>query len=380
MIIIRYLAKEILHTLIAISVILLFIFSCNEFVRYLSYVASGKYAAWVLLQIVLLQMPILLGLLLPLALFLGILLGYGRLCAESEMTALFACGFSDKRLVWITLVFALGILVITGLLSLWVQPIMTFRSREVLAMAKSGSVMQTILPGRFQTASDGKRVYYIEKLSHNRMKMEGIFMAQQMKLPADKTTSATNSNPQHTWEILVADQGRQILEHNTAEQYIIMEKGRLYKGQPGQDDYRIAEFATYGVRTAATPDIGEISNIDTVPTAKLLPLIFTSPKIAAEVQWRVSIPLSVMILAMIALPLSQLKPRQGRFARMLPAVVIYIVYANLIFLAREWISNGELPPWLGMWWIHGLFFFIGLLLMRWQFRWRWSLFSKRIIS
>ena len=107
MIIARYLSREVTRTMLAVTLILLFIFMCNEFVRYLSYVAKGKYAIWVLLHIVLLQVPILLGLLLPLGLYLGILLGYGRMYADSEMTVLSACGFGEKQLLKATMVFAL---------------------------------------------------------------------------------------------------------------------------------------------------------------------------------------------------------------------------------------------------------------------------------
>src|SRR3990167_6084438 len=105
MIIARYLIREILQALVAVTIILLFIFSCNIFVRYLSLVADGKYPAWILTDILLFQLPVLLGLLLPLGLYLGILLGFGRMYADNEMTVLSACGFSQKQLLHVTLFF-----------------------------------------------------------------------------------------------------------------------------------------------------------------------------------------------------------------------------------------------------------------------------------
>lgn len=367
MIIVKHLAKEVLQTLLAVTLILLFIFSCNEFVRYLGYVASGKYAAWVLIKIVLLQMPILLGLLLPLGLFLGILLGYGRLCVDSEMTALFACGFSEGQLVKATLGFGMVVLIVVGFLSVWVQPQMTLRSNEVLAQAKAGSIMETILPGRFQSLNRGKQVYYIQKLNKSRTKMHNIFMAKE--LPS-KTT-------EKKWEVMVAQGGHQEVNLKTGNQFIVMTNGHLYKGQPGKDNYSVASFDSYGIRTNVAPLTAAGSAVDTVPTRQLLPLMFSSKEVAAEVQWRLSAPLSVLVLVILALPLSRLKPRQGRFAKMLPAIILYIVYANLIFLARSWTQSGAVPIWLGIWWVHALFLLIGLGLMKFQYGWRLWPFSKK---
>lgn len=376
MIIVRYLGKEILQTLLAITLILLFVFSCNEFVRYLHYVASGKYANWVLFRIVLLKMPILLGLLLPLGLYLGILLGYGRLCAESEMTVLFACGFTEKRFIKITLGFAVLVTFIVAILSLWVQPIMQQRSHETLTMAKSAGIMQTIMPGRFQTTNNGKQVYYIESLSKDRSQLGNVFMANQVTVKPKATQSkAAPPQPKKIWEIMSAQSGHTVTNKQLGNQYIVLNNGALYKGQPGLANYQVARFDSYGIRTTKQVLVAASTDLDAMPTLKLLPLMFKSRYVAAEIQWRLSAPLSVLILTLIALPLSMLKPRQGRFARMLPAVILYIIYANLLFLGREWVDNGMVPPWLGMWWIHLLFFLVGLVLLKRQFHLRLPLLS-----
>ncbi len=377
MIIVRYLGKEILQALLAVTLILLFVFSCNEFVRYLNYVASGKYANWVLFRIVLLKMPILLGLLLPLGLYLGILLGYGRLCVDSEMTALFACGFSEKHFIKVTLGFALLVTIVVALLSLWVQPIMQLRSHEVLTMAKSASIMQTIMPGRFQTANGGKQVFYIQKLANNRKKMENVFVANQIKVKSttNQQQGTLSTAPKKLWEVLSAQSGHSIVNHRLGGQYILLNNGALYKGIPGQTNYQVAHFKTYGIRIGQQVLTATPTELDSMPTSVLLPLVFKNRHIAAEIQWRISAPLSVLVLTLLALPLSMLKPRQGRFARMLPAIVLYIIYANLLFLGREWVDSGIVPPWLGMWWIHLLFILIGLVLLQRQFHMRLPLFS-----
>src|SRR5262245_51842647 len=103
MIIARYLSREIALTLFAITGILLITFLSNQLVHYLNQVAVGKFAHTALLALMAIEIPHLLSILLPLALFLSILLAYGRLYADNEMTVLHACGLSDKQILLFTL-------------------------------------------------------------------------------------------------------------------------------------------------------------------------------------------------------------------------------------------------------------------------------------
>jgi lipopolysaccharide export system permease protein len=355
-IITRYLAKEITAAMLAVTVILLFIFMCNKLVRYLGFIAKGKYAAWVLVHIVLLQVPVLLGLLLPIGLYLGILLAYGRLYAESEMTVLAACGFSHKALVRVTLGFALVVMLIVAGFTLWIQPMMVLQSERVLADAKSGSLIQTMMPGRFREMSSGskQRVVYVGKLSRNHKQMSNVFMAQR-----DMHPKKTQKN---AWEVMFADAGHEQFDIKTGNDYLVTTGGQIYKGVPGQRSFQILHYKDYGVRANNKSLSGINTDPETMSLARLWLASQLSNRAKAELQWRFSIPLAVIILALIALPLSKLKPRQGRFARILPAAIIYIIYANLLFAARGWVSNGAAPSWMGMWWVNiiALLFAIGL--------------------
>ena len=73
-------------------------------------------------------------------------------------------------------------------------------------------------------------------------------------------------------------------------------------------------------------------------------------------------PISVILFTLLAFPLSEVKPRSGKFARLFPAILIYIGYADLMFLGRAWIQRGALDPALGLWWIHGLALVLGIVL------------------
>jgi len=357
--------------MVAVTVILLFIFMGNMFVRYLNYVANGKYAAWVLIHIVLLQVPILLALLLPLGVYLGILIGYGRLYNDSEMTVLSACGLSYRRLVWITFKFAVLVMVGVALLSLWLQPLVTLRSKEVLAEAKSGSILQTIMPGRFQVINNGKKVYYIEKVSRNHGEMHNVFMAEKVK--PDKDARSRDL----LWAVMSAAGAHQTVDKKTGDDYLVSTDGNFYKGRAGGYHYQMINFKQYAARLSVTPLTAIAMDADITPTSQLIAAAFVDRKAASELQWRLSIPFSVLVLALLALPLSQLKPRQGKFARILPAILLYVIYVDLLFLARAWIQSGRIPPWLGMWWIHAIFLALALVLILRQAQWS-PRFGKRL--
>ena len=353
MIINRYFRREVLNTMIAVTTIVVFIFICNQFVRYLSYVASGKYAASVLVHLVGLQIPLLFSLLLPLGLFLGILLAYGRLYADSEMTVLMACGMSRKQLLVITMKFTAGVCVVVMFLNLFVNPFVSKQRDHLMDVAESSSVFQTVMPGRFQATNNDQRVFYVKKMNVDRSKMHDLFMAQAM---------ATQPGEPQTWMVVSAKGGHLMVDPKTGDHYMVATDGYRYQGIPGKNNFKIIKYKTYHVRTSSPIFSGKNEGEEVLSTWTLLKTAWSNQNNMAELQWRISVPLSVLILGLLAIPLSRVKSRQGRYAHFIPAVLIYVVYANMLFVSRTWIENGTISAWIGMWWIHILMLGVALFL------------------
>ena len=116
-------------------------------------------------KIVGLYTPELLSYLIPLGFFMAILFAYGRLYADSEMTVLAACGVSSKYIIQLTLIIAFFMMLITATLTLWVVPQVTALREEALSEGEAAGVMQSMLPGRFQTFSEGRLVFYLEDVA-----------------------------------------------------------------------------------------------------------------------------------------------------------------------------------------------------------------------
>jgi lipopolysaccharide export system permease protein len=332
------LLKEVLATLLAVTIVLLLIFLSNQLVRYLSYAASGKIPAHLVMQLMGFEIPYLLAFLLPLGLYLGVILAYGRFYADSEMAVMNACGLGLRRIVWVTSLLAVVIAGIVLLLALWINPLIAQQKAQGLAQ---NNILDTLRPGRFQVLSDGRRVVYVETISRNRKRAENLFIAEEQKASSDENAY---------WIVVSARHGFQEKNPLTKENFIVSTEGYRYEGTPGLNEYKVIQFRKYSLR-APLP----INNVrleeEAVPTLALWQ-DYQNPISAAELQWRLSMPLAAFVLMLMAVPFSRIRPRQGRYINLLPAMLIYIIYVNLLFVARNWVEIKMVPVSVGMWWVH----------------------------
>lgn len=343
MIISRYLIKEVSNALLAASFVMLLIFLSNQLIRYLKYAAMGKIAPAVVLQLMGLEIPYLLVLLLPLGMYLGIIVGYGRLYAENEMRVMQAGGLSTQQLIKITGILGVFIGLLVLALALWVNPYLAGEKSKLLKKnIAAENVLDTLIPGRFQVSGDDKRVVYVENIARNRQQAQNLFIAEQGK--------SQQEGDSRVWNVLSAAEGYQARDPKTQDRYVVATDGFRYEGAPGQNEYKIIQFKKYAVRLIEHAMITQQEEV-LQPTTTLWNQ-YQDPKKAAELQWRISMPISALVLAMLAIPLSYVRPRQSRYARLFPAILIYIIYINLLFVARDWIEDKVLSVSLGMWWVH----------------------------
>jgi lipopolysaccharide export system permease protein len=355
LIVFRYLSREVLLTLSAVSAVLLVIIMSGRFIKYLAQAASGALDPGSLFLIMGFRLPGFLQLILPLGLFLGILLSYGRLYLESEMTVLSATGMSQQRLLGMTLFPAALVALVVAWLSLSLAPQGANQFQLLLNKQDAMTEFDTLVPGRFQSLSDGTRVTYTEQLSDDRANLGGVFISQ-------KNTSADKSKDRGI-SVLVAQKGRQEIKAD-GNRYLILDNGYRYDGNPGQADYRAIKYDTYGV-LLPKPDVSdEVTDRDAMPTRDLLAK--DDLRSRTELQWRLSLPLLVFIVTLMAVPLSRVNPRQGRFLKLLPAILLYMAYLTILISARGALEKGKIPAALGLWWVHALFLVIGLGLLYWE--------------
>ncbi len=352
MMIFRYLAREILLVMAAVSVALLLITMSSRFVKYLAQAASGNLATDVLFSIMLYRIPGFLELIIPLGLFIGILLSYGRLYVESEMVVLSACGISNNRLLLYTLMVAGVVALIVGSLSFYVSPMGAAKVQTILDDPKTYSQVNTLVEGRFQASEGGRRVTYSESVDKETSTMQNIFISETGKSGAKKGTQPKLS-------VIVAASGKIIREEQG--RYLQLENGYRYVGTPGQHSLEVSEFQAYGQLLEEPQDkVRRLLKVEAKPTQQLMSS--SDAKDRAALQWRISLPLLVPVVALIALSLSRTDHRRGRYAKLLPAIMIYLAYLLLLSAARSGVEDpdGSFP--VSIWVIHLAFFGIGLVL------------------
>lgn len=342
----RYLIRQFIISMGAVSGILLLVFMSGRFLKYLGNAAEGEISADVLLTIMAYRFPGFLELILPLGLFIGILLAYGRMYLESEMTVLYACGVSDRQLLAKTLLGSLPVMLVVGAMSLYVAPWGMKQVERILADQAKATEFEMLAPGRFQELLSGSRVTYTEGLSDDKRKLEGVFIAE-------------FGRNEPGLSIITAKSGSQLIDEKTGSRFLILEEGVRYDGKPGALDYQITEFGAYGLKIRSGSS-GKVDLEDGVSTAQLW--ASEKPEDRAMLHWRFSLPLIVPIVTLLAVRLSRVNPRQGRFFHLLPAMLVYITYLGLLIVARDALANQKVPEWLGMLWVHALFLALGLWL------------------
>ena len=350
LLIFRYITRDLLSSTLAVCTVLLMVIVSGRFVKYLAQAAAGELDAGILLAIIGYRLPGFLELILPLAFFLGVLLTYGRLYVQSEMTIMIACGMSPRQLVIYTMIPSLFIAILAGWLSLDVGPTGQRKAEALLTAQKERGELDGMVGTHFYSLQGGKAVTYAEEVSKEG-EMRDVFMAE--------------NNPDapegQQLVLVVAETGRQHRSSPDKPSYLVLENGFRIQGVPGKADYQVTHFEEYGQRLSKPKKQLSRHTSDTMPTGELM----ASDKMAhvAALQWRLSVPILVLIMTLIAIPLSKTNPRQGRFVKMLPAILLYIVYLVMLNGARGAVEDGTLPPLMGLWCVHGLFLLIALVLL-----------------
>ena len=343
----RYIFREISLTWFTVTTVLLVIMVANVLSRILAKVTDGSVPADALMLLVGLKVVNLLVTLIPLGLYLGILLAFGRLYRDSEMAAISACGTGVRSLYRPVILNGLiGVLLIASL-TFWASPWAARLERQVNERIASQSVASLLGAGKFVEILNGEAVVFAESLSENKNQFQRVFVHRDLEDGAFEVETAKSA----FYQRVDSPDGS-----GAVQEYIVFVDGVSLVGKAGGDEYRRTRFARHGVLLPG--DAIETRTLEN--SAKSLRQLWQAndSQSSAEIQWRVSIPLAAMMLAILAVPLSHASPREGRYSKIVLAILLYIPYANLLVLARKWLSAGVVPPWLGLWWVHAVFFIV----------------------
>nr|MDJ0940809.1 LPS export ABC transporter permease LptF [Woeseiaceae bacterium] len=349
--------REIATTWLAVTVVLLMILLTNQFARVLGDVASGELPRGAAMEVIGLSATQYLTVVVPIGLFLSTMMALGRLYRDSELPAMMACrigpGGIYRPLLWLVLPLTLGV----AWLSIDIGPRALVAIERIGAEARREADLASIEPGRFTVIGPDEAVVYGERVTAQGM--EKVFMQRQLE--------------NGLVEVVVAERGRQATSDDPDIRMLVLHDGRRYEGVPGTASFRVVEFAEHGIPYR----LPSLEPSDPEPrTMEVRELIDAAGAYErAELQWRLSVPISTMLLALLAVPLSRSQPREGRYGRIAIGLLVFIIYFNLLTAAKAWVEQGDISPTLGLWWVHGAMLLFGLMLLGLQNGWHRRLFS-----
>ena len=353
MIIFRYLLKEVAKTQFAVFIVLMAIFISNKFVRILDDASEGGIPGHLVMIFIGLKIPDLAGMILPLSLFLGILLAYGRIYADNEMSVLHACGVSEWYVVRVTLILSFITAIITGVFTLYLSPLASEYEYQVKDELAADSGLSALTPGRFQKTGNEKAVVFIHNKGAENT-LNKVFVAQ---LPDEDHLNESIINA----SLVYAEQG-QVIEEESGSQRLILSEGTRYQSDAKNNEFREVAFSKYYIQIEDKKVEHKRRKLSAMPTQGLIDET-NNKEYSAEIQWRMAFPLVCLVVTFIAVPLSVVNPRQGKFGKMLPALILFLSYFLLLTASRSAIESGAIPSYIGLWPIHLFAFVLGTILL-----------------
>lgn len=331
----RYLLREATLGWLAVSLVLMLLMLGSGFARFLGRAAAGKLPQEMVLKLVALSSIEYLVVILPISLMLGVMLAFGRLYRDNEMAAIGAAGLGMKGLYRPMSPLLLTVIVITAWLSLDLSPWASGMVNRMRDQGRQEAVdLQAFAEGQFRSIMDGKGVFYTESMDRN----QGLFRNVFVHVKNEEETV-----------LILAKSGSQEVDPTSRARLLVLRDGYRYEGEPGEADYRITAFKEHGVRVSP-PQVKTRLKSSAKPLTELLRSDYLADWV--ELHWRLSVPVTVLLLGLLAVPLAHSRPRQGRYGRLVLALVVYLVYSNLLTIGRVAVDDGKLPVSLGLWSVH----------------------------
>lgn len=334
----RALVREFAHNGMLLFSALLGIVVISQLIRFLGEAVSGRLAVEGVLALLGFSAMNYLPVLLSVSLFLSILLTMSRCYRDSEMVVWFGAGIGLTRWIGPVLVYAMPVVIVIALLSLVLSPWSLNKAAEFKRGLESRDDVTAATPGTFRESKQADRVYFVDNAELGSNRVGNIFV---------------QSHQNGKLGTMMAKQGRQETKPN-GDRYLVLLNGTRYEGIPGQRDYRVLEFDSYAMRIESAPPKDPIPNLQATSTIAL----WQNPTTwhISELEWRIGLPLSAVILALLAIPLSYVNPRSGRSFNLVVALILYMIYYNMISVTNSWVGTGKISALLGLLGIHGLMF------------------------
>ncbi len=338
------LLREFAATAAACFIVLLAITVTTQLIRFLGQAASGSITPSGIFALLAFTAFNYLAVLLSLTLFISVLMTLTRSYRDTEMVVWFCSGMSLTRWIRPVLTFAIPIVVLIALLSTLLSPWAISKSEEFRRYMDNRDDVSQVTPGVFRESKQTERVFFVENIDEGENVVANIFV----------------SSTQHQKTgVMVARRGF-LQTMDNGDRFLVLLNGRRYEGMAGSSEYRISEFERYAMRIEAHEAKSAAPSAKSLPTLDLLRE--PTPLNLSHLVWRISLPLSALILALLAIPLSFVNPRAGRSANLVLAILVFMIYSNFTSISQAWIAQQRISVTTGLLGVHAVMLLLLLVL------------------
>ena len=357
MIFLRTLLREFANLAVAVFLSLFLIALTTRLIRLLGQAAGGKIPSDAVVAFLGFSALSLLPVLLSLTLFITVLLALNRSWRDSEMVIWFNSGLSLAAWIRPVLIFAAPLVAVIAALSFFISPWAAQKSEQYRGRVDARDDISRVEPGAFGESRSKERVFFVESITGDKSSVRNVFV---------------NSTQHRRTGVMMSERGFLETAPN-GDSFLVLLSGRRYEGTPGEADFRLMEFDRYATRVRTKEGDEPVATQKSTTTLGLIEN--PSRSNLGELSWRIGVPVSALILALLAIPMSFVNPRAGRSVNLVFALLTYMVYSNLLSVSQARVAQGKLAFATGSWLVHAvmLVLLIALFSQRmslWRMPWR----------
>ena len=335
----RMIISDLLRTIFSVLLVLVVIIVSRNFIKILKMAVDGVISTEAILSILGLKIILACATFMVPAVFVSVLMVLGRMYRDQEMSALSSAGVGAGRLYLTVFKIIIPVTFLAAWMSLYLAPWAADKVEQVIYEQKQSIGVRAIGEGKFSEFNHGNLIFYVEKITEDNM-MHDVFVQNKRGKEVG---------------ILTAERAE--IREMEGDLFIVFLEGERVQGEVGNVDFVFEAFSEYGMRLEDNSGIKE-SHIEGIATEKLLNTQDINE--LRELHHRLSVPISILVLTLMAVPLAQVSPRSGVYGNLVAAFLIYFSFANFEKVAGSWMVKGEIPVWLGFW---GVYFFAGGLIV-----------------
>lgn len=346
----RHVSREAATQTLLVAAVLLAVLAVYQFSFVLGRAADGQIEGATVWRLGLLTLRTNLGVILPFAVLLGVVLALGRLHHDSEITAAEASGIGRAPLHVAAATVVLPATLLAGWVAFIDGPAAAREAVELRVAAMRTAVTRGLAPGAFRAVGEGTTLHFTARDADGSLR--GVFL--QRELPP-----AAGGAPR--MQVLLADRAIHRIDEVAGAIEVTLIDGTSHEGTPGGLDWRVMHFDRQLIRLPVPqarlpgpPRMDQLGNRELLAS--------DDPRHRGELHWRIGWVAAVLVLGCIAVPLGRLSPRQGRHARVPLAVLLFAVHAGLLTSGKTLLERGQTPAALGLWWVPVVVVALALLL------------------